>query len=483
MPQDRTESRNEQAALVVDLDGTLTPIDTLAESIVRAVRNYPRAATALVTALFSGRAQFKERVASLAPVLAERIPWRTDLIEYLAAERSRGRTIVLATAAHESVAASVAAHLGLFDDILATRDGSNLKGKTKLDAIRNRVGSNFVYAGDSSADIAVWNGGRAAILVGRPDRFEKALKVPVERVFLDQGSRWTAWVAALRPHQWAKNVLVFVPLLTSFAFSDLARVTAALLAFVAFCFAASATYLLNDVWDVDSDRLHPRKRNRPIASGRLPLQHGCLASVCLFILAGGTAVLVSSPLAALVGGYAALTTLYSWKIKRHSILDVVTLAVLYSWRVLAGAVAISVTFSPWLLAFSIFIFFSLALVKRCSELVSLRAVGGAAAHGRDYRVADLDVLWPLGVGAGLSSLVVLGLYIGSPEAADRYGSAELLWLVGLALMYWLARVWIKTGRGEMHEDPVVFALMDRGSRRTILVMVLLAVAAHFLRLR
>lgn len=483
MPCQQTDPGLEPAALVIDLDGTLTPVDTLAESVVRSLRRGPGAAIALLVALFSGRARFKARVAALASVAADQIPWRKDLIDFVDAERRRGRKIILATAADRSIAMSVADHLRLFDEVVATHDGRNLKGEAKLEAILCRVGSNFVYAGDSAADVPIWNAGRAAILVGRAVRFEAALKVPVERVFRDQGNRWKAWLDAVRPHQWAKNALVFVPLLTSFEFGDAARVAAATLAFAAFCLAATATYLLNDVWDIDSDRLHAQKRDRPFASGRLPLHQGLVASVLLFIVAAWVAITVSRPFAILIVGYALLTTLYSWKLKRHSVLDVVTLAVLYSWRVLAGAVAISVIVSPWLLAFSVFIFFSLALVKRCSELVNLRMAGDSAAHGRDYRVGDLDVLWPLGIGAGLSSVVVLGLYIGSPEAAGRYASAELLWLVGLALMYWIARIWIKTGRGEMHEDPVVFALIDRGSRWTIVAIVLLALAAHFIGIR
>lgn len=465
-------------ALVVDLDGTLTPVDTLVESCIQVIRRQPWKVPSLLRALMAGRAQFKQKVAELASLSAAQLPWRQELIDYLTTERARGRRIVLATAAHESVAAAVADRLRLFDDVIATRDGHNLKGRAKLQAIQRLVGNDFVYAGDSAADVAIWQHAAGAILVGVSPAVARSVAVPIEGRFGSGAETWKAWLAAVRPHQWIKNTLVFVPVLTGLAIGDAARLGVAMLAFLAFCLAASATYLLNDIWDVESDRTHPRKRDRPFASGRLPMLQGLAAAGLLFTLALGVAALVSVPFVLMLFGYAVLTTLYSMVIKQYIVLDVLTLASLYTWRVLAGAIAISVQISTWLLAFAVFIFFSLALVKRCAELVTMQANSRGETHGRNYSVGDLVVLWPLGIAASLSSVVVLGLYIGSPESS-HYASREALWLVALALLYWIARVWIKTARDEMHDDPIVFALKDRGSRQLVATMAVLTLVAYF----
>ena len=482
MPEQRKQMEDHKSVLVVDLDGTLTPTDTLFESVVRVAKRRPGQLLYLAGGMIASRARFKERVAEQGLFSPDLVPWRQDILDWLRSEKQGGRRIVLATASHHLVADAVAKHLGLFDEVIATAGDCNLKGEAKLEAIRERVGGDFTYMGDSSADIPVWNGATAAIIAANPGRFDSVVKVPVERHFPIDSGRASAWLKAMRPHQWVKNTLIFVPLLTAFAFADPARVVSALLAFLAFSLAASATYLLNDIWDLESDRIHPRKRLRPFASGTLPIHHGIGAALLLFLAGMGVATLVSPKFVLMVLGYAALTTAYSWTIKRYIVLDAVTLAVLYTWRVLAGSIATGVMVSTWLLAFSIFIFFSLALVKRCSELVALQAAGRDASHGRDYAVHDLVVLWPLGVGASLSAVVILGLYIGSPEAAGQYASREILWLLGLALLYWISRMWIKTARGEMHDDPIVFALKNRGSRMAIMAMVVLAVMARVVRL-
>lgn len=464
--------------LVIDLDGTLTPTDTLVESLLTIAKRRPTALFGIVAALTAGRAQFKRRVAEVATIRPADLPWREDLLQYLAQQRAQGRRLVLATAAHRSIADPVASHLKLFDDVIATADGENMKGRAKLEAIRANVSGRFTYAGDSRADLDVWNGADAAILVGVPVGVRRSVKVPIEREFPVDTTPASAWLRAMRPHQWVKNILVFVPLLTAFAFSQVDKLLAGVGAFLAFSLAASATYLLNDILDVENDRSHPRKRLRPFASGALQIHHGLVASLTLFVASAVVAAGVSTPFLGMLAAYVVITTSYSITLKRYVVLDVVTLALLYTMRVLAGSVAMGIRISPWLLAFSVFIFFSLALVKRCSELVVAEAAGKSSLKGRDYGVKDLVVLWPLGVGASLCSVVVLGLYIGSPDAASQYSSIEILWVLGLALMYWLSRLWIKTARGEMHDDPIVFALMNRGSRFVIAFMVAIVFLAH-----
>ncbi|NLA68816.1 MAG: UbiA family prenyltransferase [Gammaproteobacteria bacterium] len=461
--------------LVVDLDGTLTPVDTLLESLVLLLRRRPAAMFRLPFWLASGRAGFKSRVAATLGRSPRHLPWREPLLAYLREQKRMGRPIVLATAAHRSIADAVADELGLFDSVIATDGGVNLKGKAKLDAIRERFGDQFAYAGDSRADLALWRHAAAALPVGRPRRLPDG--VHVEREFTQPAASPLVWLRALRVHQWLKNLLLFVPLLTSFGFTDPGKVMAALTGFVAFSLAASATYLVNDLWDLESDRLHPRKRERPMASGRIGISAALGMAAALLATAFLVASRAGSGLALMLLAYLVITSAYSWYLKRMMLVDMLVLAVLYTLRILAGSVAIGVSTSSWLLVFSIFIFFSLALVKRCSELVALNAVSVVDARGRDYHYSDLPVLLPLGVGAGLCAAIVFGLFINAPGAQAAYGTPALLWLTGLGLMYWISRLWIKTVRGEMHDDPLVYTLRDFGCRVTITGMVVATLAA------
>jgi 4-hydroxybenzoate polyprenyltransferase/phosphoserine phosphatase len=477
-------SRVSQAVLVVDLDGTLTPADTLIESLVRAIKRSPLNLLRLPFWLLRGRARFKERVAERGGVSPGQLPYRESLLEYLREQKAKGRALILATAAHRSIAEAISVHLGLFDKVLATQAGRNLKGLAKLQAIREVVGGAFVYAGDSRADIPIWRAAEAAVLVGVSRRTASLVRrhVAIEREFPREDVGLASYLQALRVHQWLKNLLVFVPLLTAFSFFELEKLAVTVVAFLSFSFTASATYILNDLWDLEHDRAHPRKRLRPLASGKLSIPSGLVLAAGALAIGLATAFAVSTSYLLMVMIYLLLTSLYSWVLKSHVLMDVLMLSLLYTLRILAGAVAIGTATSSWLLAFSAFMFLSLALVKRCAELVSLSEAGPGAAHGRDYRTTDLAVLWPLGVGAALSSIVVFGLFLSAPETAQRYATPQLLWLSAVGLTYWLARLWVKTSRGEMHDDPVVYAIKDRGSRVAVLAVVVAALLAHFLEI-
>jgi 4-hydroxybenzoate polyprenyltransferase/phosphoserine phosphatase len=468
--------------LVVDLDGTLTPTDTLAEAVVRMLRARPWLVLHLLVWLLAGRAGFKARVAALHRLNVASLPWRQDFLDWLRMQRDQGRPLVLATAAHRTVADDVAAHLGLFTQVLASDVSHNLKGSNKLAAITSEVGPRFSYAGDSSADLPIWQAAESAVLVGASPVVARraAAMTGIEMQFERPPAGLRVWLRAARMHQWVKNLLIFVPLFTSFQFMDPQALWKAVLAFVALSLAASGTYILNDLWDLDSDRQHARKRLRPFASGAIPIARGVFAALLLMTVAVAVGAALSAAMAGAVVLYIVLTTLYSLMLKHYVIIDVLMLALLYTLRLLVGSVATGIVVTPWLLAFSVFLFFSLALVKRCAELVALGRAGASGAKGRDYQVSDLAVLWPLGVGAGLCAVVVFGLYIGSSDAQSQYRNAAGLWLAGVGLIYWVARLWVKTARGEMHDDPIVFALRDFGSRVTILTMLGLVLAAHFL---
>ena len=467
--------------LVVDLDGTLTPTDTLAESLVALVKQSPLNLLRVPLRLLNGRADFKDWVATRAGVSPESLPYREPLLAYLRGEKEKGRRIVLATAAHRSIAEGVSEHLDLFDEVIATQNGRNLKGEAKLEAIRQKLGGEFVYAGDSAADAPIWKGAKAAVLVGVPTATAEAIRkaVPVEREFAAEEGGLAAWLRALRVHQWLKNLLLFVPLLTAFSFFDVWKLLTTVIAFFAFSFAASASYLLNDLWDLENDRAHPRKRTRPFASARIPIVRGVAVAAVALVVALLLAYAVSTSFLYMLLLYLAITSAYSWVLKERALIDVLTLSLLYTLRILAGSVAIGIPSSSWQLAFSAFIFLCLALVKRCAELVALEQSGQGSAPGRDYRVTDLAVLYPLGVGAALSAVVVFGLFISTEETRARYATPELLWLVALGLVYWLARLWIKTSRGRMDDDPLVYAVTDSGSLMAVTFMVAVTLIAHF----
>ncbi len=466
--------------LVVDLDGTLTPTDSLIESVVKLVKQSPSNLVRLALLLPKGKAAFKRFVAANSTFSPETLPYCEPLLDYLRSEREGGRRLILATASHKTIAEGVAAHFGIFDEVIAT-DSTNLKGKNKLDAIRKAVSEDFVYAGDSAADLPIWESAKAAVLVGTSDSTSEAVRraCPIEAEFPRNPVQLRTWAKALRIHQWLKNLLIFVPVLTAFSFLDAAKLVDAAVAFLAFSLAASATYIVNDLWDLDSDRNHPRKRLRPLASAEVSIVSALVVSASCLAAGFAMAWTLSTQFLLMLGLYLFVTSSYSWILKQYVLIDVIVLSLLYTLRIIAGSVAIGVTTSTSLLAFSIFLFLSLALVKRCSELVSLERYGGVATSGRDYRVSDLVVLWPLGVGTAISAVVVFGLFISSPETAARYATPLALWLVALGLVYWLSRLWIKTARGEMHDDPVVYAIKDKGSRIVVLFMAATMVAAHY----
>jgi 4-hydroxybenzoate polyprenyltransferase/phosphoserine phosphatase len=467
--------------LVVDLDGTLTPTDTLVESVLLLAKQSPLDLLKLPLWLLRGREVMKSEIARRVSIAPDGLPYRQDLLDYLEAEKAAGRELVLATAAHQSIADGVARHLGLFDRVLATDGTRNLKGRNKLAAIREEVGPAFAYAGDSAADLPVWEGAQAAVLVGASNTVARTVRArhAVEKEFAQPAAGLRTWRKALRMHQWAKNLLLFVPLLTAFSFvpGDLATM---LLAFFCFSAAASATYIANDLWDLGNDRRHPRKKLRPFASGALPITSGVAAAALLLIASFALAFTVNTGFVAMLLAYVILTTAYSWWLKERVLLDVLVLSVLYTLRIVTGSVAVGIHTTSWLLAFSLFVFLSLALVKRCSELQLLQGRGQASAHGRDYHVVDLAVLWPMGLASALAAVVVLGLFINAPETAQRYASPMLLWGLAGMMIYWLGRLWIKTARGEMDDDPVLYALKDRGSRLAVGLMVLIAICAHYI---
>ena len=466
----------------VDLDGTLIRSDLLVESAFGLLRNKPWMAILFPVWLLHGKAYFKERVAQLADIDVSLLPFHKELLAHLADLHASGRSLVLATASHRKYANGVAAHLRIFDEVLATENGHNLSGDNKRAALVGRFGRRgFDYAGNARRDIVVWSEAAEAIVVnpalGVRERV-KNLGIPA-RFFENRRATAPSLAKALRLHQWLKNLLVFVPLLAAHQADDRHLLFQASVAFVAFCLTASSVYLLNDLFDLEADRRHPRKRNREFASGNVSMTYGvALIPLLLVVAIAASYVFLPTTFALALVGYYVLSLVYSLWAKTKVILDVLCLAGLYTLRILGGAAAVSVTPSFWLLAFSMFLFLSLALVKRYSEMAVMRQEGVENATRRGYTVNDLPVLQSMGTASGFMSVLVLALYINNPDVHALYARPDALWGLCPLLLFWISRVWMTTHRGEMHDDPLVFAARDPVSLLVALTSVLvLAVAA------
>lgn len=459
------EASSRERPLCVDLDGTLVRTDTLHESLLLLATRSPLDLLRLPGWLLRGKAAFKRELAQRVTPDPATLPYDERVLEVL--RTSGDRTKVLCTAADQSIADAVANHLGVFDLALGSDGGTNLSGERKASALATRFGEGrFDYMGNARDDLPVWRRCAASWVVNASPSVERAARQTgeVSGVIPRLGSARKALTRAMRPYQWLKNLLVFVPLLASHRITDTATVLAALLAFAAFCACASAIYVVNDLLDLPADRVHPRKRQRPFARGDAGPSSGVAMAVVLAATGLSLASLVSPAFLALLVGYVLATSAYSLHLKRVVMTDVVVLAALYTVRILGGAIAIDGTLSFWLLAFSMFLFFSLAMLKRATELAAIGANGAARSAGRDYHVRDLPMVQALGAASGYIAVLVFALYINSPESLALYGRPQWLWLICPLLLYWIGRAWLLAHRGEMHDDPVVFAATDRTSQ-------------------
>lgn len=470
----------EPKVIAVDLDGTLIHTDLLHESMFALMRQSPLLLFKVPVWLLDGRARVKRETAARVTIDASSLPYNISLLEWLTEQRSKGRRLVLATGSDAQLAHAVASHLGIFDAVLASDGEQNLTGAKKRDALVDACGADaFCYVGNADVDVQVWATAETAVVVSRSVLLlEKAASVThIERTFTPPAGGGRQWFKALRLHQWLKNILVAVPLLAAHRGLDYSTLVAALLAFLSFGFAASSVYLLNDLLDLADDRHHRSKKMRPFAAGRLSLLHGVIAVPILFVLSLGIAAFLPWRFVVVLVTYYLLTFLYSMYLKRLVMIDVVALAALYTLRIIGGAVTVAVPLSFWLLAFSMFIFLSLALLKRYSELVEMKRAGRLAkALGRGYHVNDLSLLVSLGAAAGYAAVMVLALYINSESVVVLYREPRAIWFACPLLLFWISRAWLIAHRGEMHDDPVIYAVRDNTSR---VVAVLLALSFWF----
>jgi len=454
--------------LCVDLDGTLVRTDLLYETLLAALRRRPWILLALPFWLLAGRARLKARLveASGEGVDVTNLPMTEDLLGYLRVEREAGRRLELISASDQRIVERVAERVGLFDAAVGSDGNTNLKGDAKARMLADRHPDGFVYAGDAQADLAVWDRAAGAILVNGAvaRRGEVAAKVPVEATFGAPRRLLPALFKALRPHQWAKNGLILLPLLLTRTYELPEVLLAALATICLFSIAASGTYLLNDLLDLAADRSHPSKRDRPLASGALPIPIALVLSP-LMILAGlaGTLAVDTGVFLTLLA-YLALTLAYSFGLKTLPVIDVLTLGSLFTLRLLAGHLLVDGGVPAWLLVFCMSFFTSLALVKRLTEVRGLEERGLVSTPGRGYHAGDGPFVLILGLATGISSIFIFIIYlVADPLHAERLADPQWLWVVPAVLGWWVPRVWLLATRGEMHDDPVVFALKDRSS--------------------
>ncbi|MDO8306350.1 UbiA family prenyltransferase [Herminiimonas sp.] len=465
--------------LYVDLDGTLTYTDLLFESVLLLIKRNPLYLFLCCIWLLRGRGNLKAQIASRIELDVSLLPYNNELLAYLQHQHVAGRRLILASASDRTLVQRVADYLGIFDAVLASDAATNLKSKIKLQAIVADSGENgFAYAGNAAPDLAVWAHAAELIVVNASPAIVaqvQNLKTPA-LIIPPRPFQWRLLIKALRLHQWAKNALLFVPLMAAHDLNA-DRWLATLLAFLAFGMCASATYIINDLFDLASDRAHPRKQARPFAAATLTIPFGVVLLAVLLPLSLWLAAAISLPFFGLMLLYVVVTLLYSARLKQIAIIDVLVLASLYTHRILAGGQVSDVVISNWLLAVSLFMFLSLALVKRCAELEFMSGDGHVSLAGRGYRTSDLSYLIAMGIASGFVAVMLLALYVDSQVGGAMYPHAEILWLILPLMLFWVMRLWLKVSRLEIQDDPLLFAITDRSSWVVAILVACVALAA------
>ena len=460
------QSTRSNQTIVVDLDGTLLLTDTLIESLFLLVLTSPLSLLMLPLWLGRGRAYTKRKIAERVQPDVTTLPYNLELLSWLEKQSDEGRDLVLCTAADNSIAERIASHLGIFSRVLASDGIVNMKGTEKARVLVGIFGENgFCYAGDSRADIDVWQVSASAVICNATDFLVTRVTsiCSIETIIPRNRITVNHILQSMRLHQWAKNALIFVPVLAAHKLDSLETLATLLLAFISISFCASSVYILNDLLDLENDRQHPRKRQRVFASGAAPLWLGIILSPLFLAVSIILSLSIGLPFILCLGLYYSLTLLYSFKLKQYVLIDCLLLAALYTIRIFAGAAAIYMGVSFWLLAFSIFLFLSLAFVKRYAELTDTENKGLTRVSGRGYRISDSDIVKTMGIVAGYISVLILALYIDSNASESLYVFPELVWGCVAILLYWISWIWVIASRGEMHDDPLVFALSERVS--------------------
>ncbi len=473
--------KNTKFPLCVDLDGTLIKTDSILEATLLAIKRKPLLLFMLFFWILKGKNYFKSHILALAKPDAELFPYNQNVIEIIEAAKNEGRHIVLTTASLESVANDVNKYTGLFDELIFSTENHNNRSENKSKTLDEKFGKGqYDYMGNSSADLDVFENCRNAYLISNDKSLiNKATKANPNLTVLEADGHFLKHlIKEMRIYQWVKNLLIFLPLLLAHEFTDITAITNSIIAFFCFSFTASFIYIVNDLLDLESDRIHKKKRNRPFAAGVLSPIPAFLISFVLMLISFAVSIFyLPNDFAWILFLYLIITTLYSIYLKRIVIADIITLAVLYSIRIVAGGEITKLPLSKWFIAFSLFIFFSLAIIKRYTELKNLIKQNKTKAKGRGYETDDMKLLLTLGTSSGYLSVLIFLLYIFSPEVSVLYNNPLWLIPVSVLLLAWITRMWFKAFRGEMDEDPVVYTVKDPFSYVLFGLMILFIVGA------
>lgn len=460
--------------LCVDLDGTLVLTDTLHESLIELLKKNILFIFILPIWILKGKAYFKDQIAKRVKLSPRSLPYNQLVLDYIDTRNQEGAESYLVTASHQSIAEDIATHLGVFAGYMGSNDEHNYKGSSKAILLNNKFGKGqYEYIGNDNADLPVWKDSARAVVASNSQRLQtKAKKTSKDLIVLGSHiqTSFLSYVKAMRIHQWVKNVLILLPLLLSHSILDSEKVLLAFYGFILFSFAASGIYIFNDLIDLGHDRVHPLKSRRPMASGEVPAVHGFMLGILLWAVSLIVSFIYFKLLFLLITGYIVLNFVYSTILKKVVLMDVVVLAGFYTIRIIIGSVMTGVGLSFWLLTFSLFIFFSLALVKRFSE-IAFHTDEKSQVKGRGYHSEDELVTTILGVSSGLISILVMALYINDPHTTELYADANWLWLTIPALLYWVSRLWLLAHRKMITDDPILFALKDIESYVTGAVLV------------
>lgn len=465
--------------LCVDCDGTLIKTDILFESVLKLLAVNPLKIFNVIVWVLQGKKFLKEKLVANVKISVSSLPYNPAVLKYIKQKKDAGHNIVLVTASHQDNAEEIASFLNIFDHVFGTSKTVNLKGRNKANFLTDKFGAGgFDYMGDSNADLAIWEKSRKAILIGNTPFLHARLKNinnNIERIPMNTNGLMM-YLKLIRIHQWAKNMILFIPLLTSHSFLHIPN---GIIAFFSFSFVASATYIINDLVDLENDRAHHSKKRRPIAAGNISIPTAISLSILLMAVGVGILFFINNIMfTLLVAGYIVMTLAYSFILKKKLLIDTIVLSLLYCIRLLAGHIAMDVPLSFWLLSFSIFFFFSLALAKRYMEIShSVKSEIIGKIKGRGYEENDLLPIGILGISAGMLSVAIFSIYLQSERVMSLYKAPMLLVLLIPIFLYWISRLWILAYRGFLNEDPVVFALKDKTSYLLLIIILFVILTA------
>jgi len=471
---------NDNIPLCVDLDDSFLKTDTLLESILITLKLKPFFLFLLPFWLIKGRAYLKSKISEIAMPNFNTLPINKEVENYIIQQKELNRKIILTTATNENIAKNIVSQTNLFDDFYASSDRHNLRALNKANFLTKQFGEyNFDYIGNSYDDLKVWKYSKNAIIINPSNKLlNKARKINNNiTVINSEKATFYDFIKQIRVHQWLKNILIFFPFLLAHQV-NLQNFINSIFAFISFSFLASFVYITNDLFDLEADRQHPTKKNRPIASGRISISKAILSSFILLI--SGLIIsllLINKYFLAILLAYLIITTMYTFSLKRIAIIDIITLSILYTLRLIAGGISTDVEVSQWLLGFSLFFFLSLATMKRYTELLVIKDLNKVNTSGRGYNIKDIPLIRTIGLASGYLSVLIFSLYLNSQKVISLYNHPKILWLITFSLLYWISRMWLISHRGEMNEDPIVYTAKDKVSYIIGLIIIILLTGA------